>query len=118
VLRCAGDEDRGTQGRRRRALARAIAAETDVVVDLTELRFADTTLMLDLAMLSRRLRQCGRAVWIRGAQPQIRALRGRAAGAGIADPARSTGRPGCLMGPPTRLPDRARAPGAARLRRR
>jgi anti-anti-sigma regulatory factor len=74
VLRCAGDEDRGTQGRRRRALARAIAAETDVVVDLTELRFADTTLMLDLAMLSRRLRQCGRAVWIRGAQPQIRAL--------------------------------------------
>lgn len=74
VLRCAGDEDKATQGRRRRALARAIAAESDVVVDLTELTFADTSLMLDLAMLSRRLRRRGRAIWIRGAQPQVRML--------------------------------------------
>jgi anti-anti-sigma regulatory factor len=63
-----------TQGRRRRALSRAIAAEVDVVVDLTELVFADATLMMDLAMLSRRLRRSGRALWLRGAQPQIRTL--------------------------------------------
>lgn len=63
-----------TQGRRRRALSRAIAAEVDVIVDLSDLVFADTTLMMDLAMLSRRLRHCGRALWIRGAQPQIRSL--------------------------------------------
>ena len=74
VLRCVGDEDRVTQGRRRRALARAIAAEVDVIVDLSELVFADTSLMMDLAMLSRRLRRCGRALWIRGPQPQIRTL--------------------------------------------
>ncbi len=63
-----------TQGRRRRALVRAIAAESDVVVDLSDLTFADTSLMLDLAMLSRRLRRRGRAMWIHGAQPQIRTL--------------------------------------------
>ena len=63
-----------TQGRRRRALSRAITAEVDVIADLSDLVFADTSLMMDLAMLSRRLRRCGRALWIRGAQPQIRAL--------------------------------------------
>ena len=63
-----------TQGCRRRALARAIAANCDVTVDLTELVFADTSLMLDLAMVSRRLRRSGRALWIHGAQPQIRTL--------------------------------------------
>jgi len=41
------------------------------VVDLSELVFADTSLMLDLAMLSRRLRRRGRAILLRGAQPQI-----------------------------------------------
>jgi anti-anti-sigma regulatory factor len=74
VLRCSGDEDRTTQGPRRRALVRAIRAQTDVVVDLTELVFADPSLMLDLAMLARRLRRHGRAILLRGAQPQIRAL--------------------------------------------
>jgi len=44
------------------------------VVDLSELVFADTSLMLDLAMLSRRLRHRGRAILLRGAQPQIRTL--------------------------------------------
>lgn len=53
---------------------RAIRAQTDVVVDLTELAFADTSLMLDLAMLARRLRACGRAILVRGAQPQIKTL--------------------------------------------
>ncbi len=44
------------------------------MVDLSELVFADTSLMLDLAMLSRRLRRRGRAILLRGAQPQIRTL--------------------------------------------
>jgi anti-anti-sigma regulatory factor len=55
-------------------MARAIRAQTDVIVDLTELVFADPSLMLDLAMLARRLRGRGRAILVRGAQPQIRAL--------------------------------------------
>jgi anti-anti-sigma regulatory factor len=42
-----------------------------VVVDLSELSFADSSLMIDLALLARRLRVRGRAVWLRGAQPQI-----------------------------------------------
>jgi anti-anti-sigma regulatory factor len=45
-----------------------------VIVDLTELVFADASLMLDFAMLARRLRAHGRAVMLRGAQPQIRFL--------------------------------------------
>jgi anti-anti-sigma regulatory factor len=73
-LRCAGDEDRSTQGYRRRALTRAFRAQTNVVVDLTELAFADASLMLDLAMLARRLRTHGWAIQLRGAQPQIRTL--------------------------------------------
>jgi len=72
VLRCRGDEDRATQGRRRQALARAFRAQGDLVVDLTELVFADVSLMVDLAMLARRLRRRGRAMWLRGARPQIR----------------------------------------------
>jgi anti-anti-sigma factor len=74
VLRCSGDEDRTTQGCRRRALTRAIKAQADVIVDLTELAFADSSLMLDLAMLASRLRARGWAILLRGAQPQIRAL--------------------------------------------
>ena len=74
VLRCAGDEDRSTQGVRRRALSRAIRAQADVVVDLTELAFADTSLLLDLALLARRLRAHGRAILLRGPQPQILSL--------------------------------------------
>jgi anti-anti-sigma regulatory factor len=36
--------------------------------------FADASLMLDIAMLARRLRRQGWAVLLRGAQPQIRTL--------------------------------------------
>ncbi|MGA9859809.1 MAG: STAS domain-containing protein [Solirubrobacteraceae bacterium] len=71
VLRCTGDEDRATQGSRRRALTRAIRAQADVVVDLSELVFADPSLMVDLAMLARRLRAHGRELRLCGAQPQI-----------------------------------------------
>jgi anti-anti-sigma regulatory factor len=73
-LRCCGDEDRSTQGIRRPALTRAIRAETDVVVDLSQLVFADASVMLDLAMLARRLRVRGDTVCLRGAQPQILTL--------------------------------------------
>jgi anti-anti-sigma regulatory factor len=53
---------------------RAFAANGDVTVDLSELVFADTSLMFDLAMLSRRLRLRGRAILLRGPQPQILTL--------------------------------------------
>jgi anti-anti-sigma regulatory factor len=74
TLRCRGDEDRTTQGRRRQALVRAIRSRSDVVIDLSELVFADTSLMLDFAMIARRKRKAGRAILLRGAQPQIRKL--------------------------------------------
>ena len=45
-----------------------------MIVDLTELTFADTSLMVDLALLARRLRAHGRAVMLRGPQPQIQTL--------------------------------------------
>jgi anti-anti-sigma regulatory factor len=73
-LRCCGDEDRATQGRRRRALSRALRSSDDVVVDMSELSFADASLMLDLAMLARRLRHRGQALRLRGAPPHIRTL--------------------------------------------
>ncbi|MGI8864950.1 MAG: STAS domain-containing protein [Solirubrobacteraceae bacterium] len=74
VLRCAGEEVRTTQGCRRQAMVRAIGANGDVVVDLSELVFADTSLMIDLAMLSRRLRRRGCALLLHRPQPQIRTL--------------------------------------------
>ena len=49
VLRVTGDEDRMTSGRRRRPLSAALRAPRDVIVDLSELRFADPSLMIDLA---------------------------------------------------------------------
>jgi anti-anti-sigma regulatory factor len=45
-----------------------------VVVDLSELRFADLSLMIDLACLAQRLRAHGRTLWLNGAQPEIRRL--------------------------------------------
>ena len=72
MLRCRGDENRVTQSRRRQALARAFRAQGDDVVDMSELAFADVSLMVDLAMLARRLRRKGRAVRLRGARPHIR----------------------------------------------
>jgi anti-anti-sigma regulatory factor len=46
----------------------------DVIVDLTELEFADTSVMIDLAVLAQRLRAQGRTLWLSGAQPNIRRL--------------------------------------------
>jgi anti-anti-sigma factor len=74
TLRCCGDEDRSTQGSRRQALVRALRAQTNVIVDLTELAFADSSLMLDFAALARRLRTRGQTILLRGPQPQVMAL--------------------------------------------
>jgi anti-anti-sigma regulatory factor len=43
-------------------------------VDLSELSFADASLMVDLAMVARRVRQSGGRTTLRGAQPHIRRL--------------------------------------------
>jgi len=52
-------------------MSRALAATTDVLVDLSDLNFADSSLMIDLAMLSRRLRITGRRMRVCNAQPQV-----------------------------------------------
>lgn len=71
---CSGDEDRTTQSHRRHALSRALTAKTSVTVDLTELVWADTSLMLDLMMVARRLRRAGAEIVLRAPQPQIHRL--------------------------------------------
>ena len=69
-----GDEDRATSGRRRPPLSAALQATRDVIVDLSELRFADSSVIVDLAVLAQRLRAQGRTLWLAGAQPHIRRL--------------------------------------------
>jgi len=76
VLLVEGDEDRTTSGLRRRALSAALLAQRDLCVDLSGLRFADPSLMIDLAVLAQRLRAEGRAVRLRAPQPQVRTLIG------------------------------------------
>jgi anti-anti-sigma regulatory factor len=44
------------------------------VVDLTDLAFADSSLICDLAILAQRLRAHGRRLRLRHAQPQIERL--------------------------------------------
>jgi anti-anti-sigma regulatory factor len=55
-------------------LSAALKATRDVIVDLSELHFADASLMIDLACLAQRLRAQGRTLWLSGAQPNIRTL--------------------------------------------
>ena len=74
MLRCHGEEDLSTQGIRRRAFARALRARGDLVVDLSELVFADSSLIFDLAILAQRTRSEGRRMRLRDAQPQIARL--------------------------------------------
>ena len=45
-----------------------------MIVDLSELQFADSSLMIDLACLAQRLWAHGRTLWLNGAQPNIRTL--------------------------------------------
>jgi anti-anti-sigma regulatory factor len=73
-LRVSGDEDRTTSGRRRRPISLALRATRDVMVDLSELKFADPSLMIDLACLAQRLRAQGRTLMLRSPQPHIRTL--------------------------------------------
>jgi anti-anti-sigma regulatory factor len=74
VICCTGDEDRSTQSLRRTALSRALHADGTVLVDLHGLAFADPSLMVDLALVARRLRQTDGVLRIGGAQPQIQRL--------------------------------------------
>ena len=46
----------------------------DLTVDLSDLTFADSSFMLDLAMLARRLRYAGRQMVLRNAQPHVQRL--------------------------------------------
>jgi anti-anti-sigma regulatory factor len=45
-----------------------------VIVDLSDLHFADSSLMIDLACLAQRLRAQGRTLALRSPQPHIRTL--------------------------------------------
>jgi anti-anti-sigma regulatory factor len=63
-----------TQGLRRSAFARAVKATGDVMVDLSQLVFADASLTFDLAILAQRLRKQGRRLLLRDPQPQIARL--------------------------------------------
>jgi anti-anti-sigma factor len=63
-----------TSGRRRRPLSTALKATRDVIVDLSDLRFADSSLMVDLACLAQRLRAQERVLWLSGAQPPVHTL--------------------------------------------
>jgi anti-anti-sigma regulatory factor len=45
-----------------------------VIVDLSELQFTDSSLIIDLACLAQRLRAQGRTLWLSGAQPNVRTL--------------------------------------------
>jgi anti-anti-sigma factor len=74
ILTIDGDEDRVTSGRRRRPLSAALTATRDVIVDLSGLRFADSSLMIDLACLAQRLRAQGQTLWLTHPQPHIRTL--------------------------------------------
>jgi anti-anti-sigma factor len=74
VLRVSGEEGRMTSGRRRRPLSAAIGATRDVIVDLSELSFADSSLMIDLAVLAQRLRARGQKLMLRHPQPNVRQL--------------------------------------------
>ena len=49
-------------------------ATRDVIVDLSDLQFADASVMIDLACLAQRLRAQGRTLWLSGAPPNIRRL--------------------------------------------
>ena len=74
VLWVAGDEDRATAGCRRRPISTALRAGRDVLVDLRELRFADSSLVVDLAVLAQHLRREGRQLRLYAPQPHVQRL--------------------------------------------
>jgi anti-anti-sigma factor len=74
VLRVSGDEDRATSGGRRRPISAALKAPRDVTVDLSELDFADASLMIDLAVLAQRLRAHGGTLSLHEPKPHVHQL--------------------------------------------
>jgi anti-anti-sigma factor len=74
MLLCSGDEDLATRGLRNRTFLRAGRAGRPVAVDLGDLSFADSSFVVDLAMLARRLRLGGGELELLGARPTIRRL--------------------------------------------
>ena len=74
VLRVTGDEDRSTSGLRRRPISAALKATRDVIVDMSDLDFADSSLMIDLAVLAQRLRARGRSLMLRDPKPHVKQL--------------------------------------------
>ncbi len=74
MLTVSGEEDRVTSGRRRPAISLALRSQTDVHVDMQELTFADSSFMIDLAVLARRLRAQGRGLLLYRPQPHVRRL--------------------------------------------
>ena len=69
-----GDEDRSTSGRRRRPISAALRATRDVIVDLSDLEFADSSLMIDLAVLAQRLRAHDQTLALNDPKPHVRQL--------------------------------------------
>lgn len=59
---------------RHSALARARLSPVDLVVDLSQLTFADGSLIVDLATVAGCLRRKGRRLLLRGAPPHVRRL--------------------------------------------
>jgi anti-anti-sigma factor len=55
-------------------MSAALTATRDVIVDLSELDFADSSLMIDLAVLAQRLRARGRTLSLSGPKPHVRQL--------------------------------------------
>ena len=55
-------------------MSRALRVSGELRVDLTDLSWADASLMIDLAMVARRVRKAGGDMVIHGAQPQIARL--------------------------------------------
>jgi anti-anti-sigma regulatory factor len=55
-------------------MSSALTSTHDVVADLSELHYADSSMMLDLAMLAGRLRAEGRTLRLQGARPHVEAL--------------------------------------------
>jgi len=52
-------------------MSRALTQHTGVFMGFLELSCADRSVMLDLAMVARRLRKAGRRLHLRNAQPQV-----------------------------------------------
>jgi anti-anti-sigma regulatory factor len=52
-------------------MSRALVVKSDLLVDLSGLSFADPSVMVDLAMVARRLRRAGKRMLVCGAAPQI-----------------------------------------------